>query len=150
MQTGDICSATERILKLHNYPRKKTYFPAALEDLQAHFGFLPEAAAAIAAGYFGRELNIDSELSTLFHSGPDNPDAVRVCTGPLCSRAGSGDLITTLEAASDITVEASHCLGGCDQAPVAVLNGETVSQVSADEIFSRLKAGDRVKSEGEK
>ena len=148
MQPGDICSATERILKLRNYPRKKTYFLAALEDLQAHFGFLPEAAAAMAAGYFGRELNADSELSILFHSGPDNPDAVRICTGPLCSRAGSGDLITTLEAAPDITVETSHCMGACDRPPAAVLNGEIISQVSADEIFSRLKAGDRVESEG--
>lgn len=148
MQTGDICSATERILKLRNYPRKKTYLLAAFEDLQAHFGFLPEAAAAIAAGYFGRELNVDSELSTLFHSGPDNPDAVRICTGPLCSRAGSGDLITALRAVPDIAIEASHCLGACDRAPAAVFNGEIISRASADKIFSRLKAGDRMKSEG--
>jgi NADH:ubiquinone oxidoreductase subunit E len=148
MQTGDICSTTERILKLRNYPRKQSYLLAALEDLQAHFGFLPEASATIAAGYFGQELNFDSELSALFHSNPDNPDAVRICTGPLCSRAGSGDLITTLEAAPNIAIEASHCLGVCNMAPAAVLNGETISRVSADKIFSRLKAGDRVKSEG--
>jgi NADH-quinone oxidoreductase subunit E len=148
MQTGDICSATERILKLRNYPRKKPYLLAALEDLQAHFGFLPEAAAAIVANHFGQEPDFDSELSTLFHSGPDNPDAVRICAGPLCSRAGSGDLITALRAAPDIAIEASHCLGACDRAPAAVFNGETISRASADKIFSRLKAGKRAEQRG--
>jgi NADH:ubiquinone oxidoreductase subunit E len=146
MQSGDICSATERILKLRNYPRKKTYFLAALEDLQAHFGFLPEAAAAIAVDHFGWDLSADSELSALFHPNPDNPHAVKVCTGPLCSRAGSSDLITALEVAADIAIEASHCLGVCNKAPAVVLNGEIISQASADKIFSRLKAGG--KSEG--
>ncbi|MDT8376710.1 MAG: NAD(P)H-dependent oxidoreductase subunit E [Mariprofundaceae bacterium] len=145
MQTGDICSATERILKLRNYPCKPPYLLAALEDLQAHFGFLPEAAAAMAAGYFGRKPDFDSELSALFHTTPDNPHAVRICTGPLCSRAGSSELITALKATPSITIEASHCLGACSQAPVAMINGETTLQASADKILNRLKTGDRVK-----
>jgi len=139
MQTGDICSATERILKLGNYPRKQPYLLAALEDLQAYFGFLPEAAAAIVLDHFGQKLNFDSELSALFHSKPDNPHAVKICAGPLCSRAGSSDLIAALKAAPNIAIEASHCLGACNQAPAAVLNGETISQASVDKIFALLK-----------
>jgi len=147
MQTGDICSATERILKLRNYPCKQPYLLAALEDLQAHFGFLPQAVVAMVESHFGQKLGLDSEFSVLFHSRPDNPHAVKICTGPLCSRAGSGDLITTLEAAPDIAIEASHCLGVCSRAPAAVLNGETISRASADKIFSRLKADRRVEQE---
>jgi NADH:ubiquinone oxidoreductase subunit E len=148
MQTGDICSATERILKLRNYPCKQPYLLAALEDLQAHFGFLPQAAVAIVANHFGQEPDFDSELSALFHSMPDNPHAVKICAGPLCSRAGSDDLITTLEAAPNIAIEASYCLGVCNRAPAAVLNGETISRASADKIFSRLKAGKRAEQRG--
>jgi len=147
MQTGDICSATERILKLRNYPRKQPYLLAALEDLQAYFGFLPEAAAAIVLDHFGQTLNFDSELSALFHANPGNPHAVKICAGPLCSRAGSSDLIAALEAAPNIVIEASHCLGACNQAPAAALNGETVSQASADKIFALLNASRETKTE---
>ena len=149
MQPGDICSATERILKLRNYPCKQPYFLAALEDLQAHFGFLPEAAVAIAATHFGQVPDFDCELSTLFHFRPDNPHAVRICTGPLCSSVGSSALITALEVAPDITIEASHCLGACDRAPAAVLNGEIISRVSVEKILGRLNAGNSSGSEGE-
>ncbi len=147
MQTGDICSATERILKLRNYPRKQPYLLATLEDLQAHFGFLPQAAVAMVANHFGQELDFDSEFSVLFHSRPDNPHAVKICTGPLCSRAGSSNLITTLEAASNIAIEASYCMGVCSRAPAAVVKGETISRASADKIFSRLKADRSVAQE---
>ncbi|MCF7822121.1 MAG: NAD(P)H-dependent oxidoreductase subunit E, partial [Mariprofundaceae bacterium] len=135
-----ICSATERILKLRNYPRKQPYLLAALEDLQAHFGFLPDAAVAIAATRFGRVPDFDCELSTLFHFRPDNPHAARICTGPLCSKAGSSTLITALEATPDVAIEASHCLGICNQAPAAVLNGEVIPRASVEKILSQLNA----------
>jgi len=145
MQTDDICSATERILKLRNYPREQAYLLAMLEDLQAHFGFLPEAATTIVLNYFGQKLNFDSELSLLFHGNPDDPCAVKICTGPLCSKAGSSGLITALKAEPNLAIEASHCLGSCNLAPAALLNGETVSQASADKILNRLRLSEELK-----
>ncbi|MFC1536642.1 NAD(P)H-dependent oxidoreductase subunit E [Pseudomonadota bacterium] len=139
MQTGNICSATERILKLRNYPRKQPYLIAALEDVQTHFGFLPEAAVAIVLDYFGQTLDFDSELSALFHFSSDNPNAIRICAGPLCSKAGSSDLIKAVRTASSIAVMPSYCLGACSQPPAAEFNGETISPASADKILALLK-----------
>ena len=138
MQTGDIRAATERILKLRNYPRKQTYVLAALEDLQAHFGSLPEEAVVIVLQYFDQKFNVDNELSDLFHAHPDNPYAVKVCTGPLCCKAGSVEMISRLEATADITIKKSHCLGSCSQAPVAMVNQETVFNATTDKIVNQL------------
>ena len=141
MQTGNICSATERILKLRNYPRKQPYLLAALEDVQTHFGFLPKAAAATVLDYFGQTLDFDSELSALFHFSSGNSNAVKICAGPLCSKAGSSDLIKALRTASSTAVEPSHCLGACSQPPAAQFNGETISSASVDKISALLKRG---------
>jgi len=145
MQPGNICSATERILKLRNYPRKQLYLLAALEDIQTHFGFLPEAAAVTVFDYFGQTLDFDNELSALFHFSSDNPNAIKICAGPLCSKAGSSNLIKAVRAASSIAVESSHCLGACSQAPAAQFNGETISPASVDKIVALLKLCEEAK-----
>ena len=139
MQPSDIRLATERILKLRNYPRKQAYLLAALEDLQAHFDALPEEAISTVLSYFGLKPELDSELSTLFHGKPSNPHSVRICTGPLCCQAGSRNLITALKASSDIITDESHCLGGCHHPPTARLNGKIISNASVDKIIGQLK-----------
>ncbi len=140
MQTGDIRAATERILKLRNYPRKQTYVLAALEDLQAHFGSLPKEALLATLQYFDQEFDVDNELSTLFHTHPDDSSALKICTGPLCNRAGSIEMIATLEADENIAIEKSHCLGGCSRAPVAVINHETIFSATTDIIRLHLNS----------
>jgi len=143
MQTDDICSATERILKLRNYPRKQPYLLAAAEDLHAHFGFLPKEAIAIIENHFDQSLNLGHELSTLFHTHADASNAIRICAGPFCSKAGSHGITSALKATRGITIEESFCLGGCSQAPVAAINGEIIPKASISKLVNLLNSGNK-------
>src|ERR671935_2890740 len=57
------------------------------------------------------------------------PDAVRVCTGPVCDCMGARDLLATLEEHGPV-VEVP-CLGHCDLAPVAT-RGDTILPFGRD------------------
>ncbi len=130
MHTGETVSATEHILALRKYPRKPSYMLAALEDVYAHFGHIPEAAKTVIREYFAiRRLPKHME-EALFHASPMDRRTVRVCAGPLCIQAGSDKLATELASLPGITVERQYCMGVCHSAPAAKIGIQTVSEAS--------------------
>ncbi len=115
----------------------------ALHAAQRLYGWISEPIAAEIA----RSLNIPLvdvhgviEFYTLFYNGPVGRRIIRVCVDPacglkdadgvlrhLCSHHGIQPGQTTPD--GSVTVEASPCLGLCDQAPAALVNDQAETSI---------------------
>jgi len=138
MYNGDATPATEQILRLRNYPRQPEYLLAALEDVAAHFGEIPEAARNALFDYFGIDGFPDEISATLFHQHIVSAKRVTVCAGPICRREGSDLLADKLSSETDLVVERQHCMGACDQAPCAIANGNSIPSATPASILAAL------------
>ena len=132
------------------YPAIEAYVPLgrsgllpALHAAQRLYGWLPEPVAAEIA----RALNIPLvdvhgviEFYTLFHNEPVGKRIIRVCVDPacglkdadhvlhhLCSHHGIQPGQTTPD--GSLTIEASPCLGLCEQAPAALVNDQAETNI---------------------
>jgi uncharacterized protein YuzB (UPF0349 family) len=79
---------------------------------------------------------------------PKGRHDVYVCTNISCSLLGADDLYEAMLAAAaddpDINVRSFECLGACDIAPMASVNGEYVGPLELDDtgrIVEDLRAG---------
>jgi len=138
MQTHETVSATEHILTLRNYPRKPAYLLAALEDVYARFGHIPEASIPLLRDYFGTSELPGTLLDDLFHSDLDGRPVVKICEGPLCVQAGSNRLAEAVAAAGNIRVERRFCMGTCHSAPAAEIQGQIVAPASLERVREQL------------
>jgi NADH-quinone oxidoreductase subunit F len=118
----------------------------ALHAAQKIYGWLSEDVAAEIA----RSLKIPLsevhgviEFYTLFYNEPVGKRIIRVCTDQACGLKGGDALLghlckhydvepgqTTLD--RTLTIEASPCLGLCDQAPVALVDNDAETNISPD------------------
>jgi NADH:ubiquinone oxidoreductase subunit E len=85
---------------------------------------------------------------------PKGRNDVFVCTNISCSLRGADELYEAMSAAAadeeDITVRSFECLGACDIAPMASVNGEYVGPLEhadIERIFADLRAGKPVLEE---
>jgi NADH:ubiquinone oxidoreductase subunit E len=138
MHASETISATEHILALRKYPRKPAYALAALEDVYAHFGQIPEDSQAVIRAYFSINELPGALRDTLFHEMATNQSTVKVCTGPLCIQKGSDQLAGELLTISGIAVERQHCMGACHLAPNVKVGDELISEASFSKISSQL------------
>jgi NADH-quinone oxidoreductase subunit F len=83
------------------------------------------------------------EFYSLFYNEPVGMRIIRVCTDQACALKGADGLLNHLCQHYDIkpgqttrdlalTIEASPCLGLCEQAPAALVNGDAETNISAD------------------
>jgi hypothetical protein len=79
---------------------------------------------------------------------------VYVCTNISCSLCGADELLEVVQAAAgedpDVTVRAFECLGACDIAPMASVDGVYVGPLSAADVpalLEDLRAGRPVLAE---
>ena len=142
MKTNDINTATEHILTQRNYPRQEAYFVAALEDVFAHFGNIPDAAKALLCDYFRVTNWPQAQVDELFHKASSNVRSVKVCEGPCCKEAGSDQLAEALSEAlavkGDHRVERVHCMGSCQRAPAAMVNEMLIANATVSKIEQQL------------
>lgn len=118
------------ILQRAHYPKDTRYILAAIQDIHRELGFLPEGCETAITEWFGQPLpEALSQMSSLRHS-PKADHVIEQCIGAVCSLKK----ITGLR--SELPFEYTHCLGACDQAPCARVNGKiiTLSQESLDQI----------------
>jgi len=135
MQPSETISATEHILALRDYPRKPAYFFAALEDVFANLGHIPDVSKALIQSYFMLPEWPDHLVEKLFHNtSATQSQTITVCEGPCCREAGSDQLVENLKRKFDIPIERRHCMGNCHQPPAASVNGETISVASPAKI----------------
>ena len=83
------------------------------------------------------------EFYSLFYNEPIGKRIIRVCTDQACALKGGDGLLNHLCQHYDIkpgqttrdqalTIEASPCLGLCEQAPVALVDGDAETNISSD------------------
>jgi NADH-quinone oxidoreductase subunit F len=134
-------------------PAIETYIPMgrsgllpALHAAQKIYGWISEPVAA----QISSSLRVPLadvygviEFYSLFYNEPIGKKIIRVCTDQACALKGADNLMHHLCHHNDIqpgqttpdlalTIEASPCLGLCEQAPAALVDGDAETNISSD------------------
>jgi NADH:ubiquinone oxidoreductase subunit E len=139
---------------MSRYPDARSAAIPALHAAQRVHGWCsPEAIAQVACvmrltpAYLTSVASFYDMLSTV----PKGRHDVFVCTNISCSLRGADELFEAMIAATgddpDITVREFECLGACDIAPMASVDGEYVGPLTAEDceaIVDDLRAGREV------
>ena len=85
----------------------------------------------------------------MLETQPTGRNAIYVCTNISCSLCGADELLERVQAEvgddPDFNVRAFECLGACDIAPMASVNGVYVGPIALDdvpELISQVKGGE--------
>ncbi len=118
----------------------------ALHAAQKIYGWLPQEAAAEVA----RSLHVPLadvhgviEFYSLFYKEPIGKKVIRVCTDQACALKNAKGILDHLchhhgiepgqtTAGQAVTIEASPCLGLCEQAPAALVNEEAETNIDLE------------------
>jgi NADH-quinone oxidoreductase subunit F len=118
----------------------------ALHAAQKIYGWLPEEVAAEVA----RSLHVPLadvhgviEFYSLFYNEPIGKRVIRVCTDQACALKNAHGILNHLchhhgiqpgqtTAGNAVTIEASPCLGLCEQAPAALFNEEAETNINLE------------------
>jgi NADH:ubiquinone oxidoreductase subunit E len=132
------------------YPDRRSAAIPALHAAQAVHGYCsPEAIDQVAAVMQLTPAYLTSVASfyDMFELHPKHANDVFVCTNITCSLLGADELYEAMVAAAageDVDVRSFECLGACDIAPMASVNGEYVGPLTlkdAEAIIDDLRAG---------
>jgi NADH-quinone oxidoreductase subunit F len=144
---------TPLIERLTEYaPQGRTALLPALRAAQDTYGYIPESAAA----EIGKALNVPLadiygviKFYALFYEKPVGKAVVHVCNDPVCSLAGSDNVLKRViqkyvlqpDGDSMLTVERAPCLGLCEHAP-ALLVQDTAGTGDQVKTWKDLVSGD--------
>jgi NADH-quinone oxidoreductase subunit E len=113
--------------------------PAGIEQVAAVMRLTPAYLAAIATFY------------DMFDTEPRGRHRVFVCTNISCSLRGADELLAAIEreaaGVEDLQVRSFECLGACDIAPMASIDGDYVGPLAPGDaagIVAAIRAGDPV------
>ncbi|MFZ1997571.1 MAG: NAD(P)H-dependent oxidoreductase subunit E [Solirubrobacteraceae bacterium] len=135
------------------YPDRRSAAIPSLHAAQAVHGWCsPEAIGQVAAVMRLTPAYLTSVASfyDMFELHPKHTHDVFVCTNISCSILGADEFYDAMAAAADgqdIDVRSFECLGACDIAPMASVNGEYVGPLEladAERIVEDLNAGQPV------
>jgi NADH:ubiquinone oxidoreductase subunit E len=123
------------------YPDSRSAALPALAAAQRYHGWCsPEAIEQAACvmrltpGY----LTAVGTFYDMFEMRPAGKHAIYVCTNISCSLCGADDLHAAIAAAvdgdADFNVRSFECLGACDIAPMASVDGVYIGPISLDEV----------------
>ena len=137
-----------------NYPdRRSAALPALAAGQRVHGWCSPEAVEQVACVLRVTPAYLDS-LATfydMFETEPVGRHSVYVCTNISCSLRGADALYeaarAAAEGAEDVNVRAFECLGACDIAPMASVDGVFVGPLGPEDVpalLEDLRAGREV------
>ncbi len=135
----DLSPLLHRLESYHSQGR--TALLPALHDAQQLYGYIPKPAAEAIA----QALNVPLaevfgviEFYSLFYSQPVGKTVIHICNDPACALAGSETLFKQIrfhqEASpadspqSALTIEMAPCLGLCEHAPAALVQGQPIAR----------------------
>jgi NADH-quinone oxidoreductase subunit E len=129
------------------YPDRRSASIPALHEVQAYHGWCsPEAieqAACVLRLTPGYLISVASFYDMLF-TQPVGRHQVYVCTNISCSLCGADDLMAAFQehVAGDpeFNLRAFECLGACDMAPMASIDGDYVGPIGVDEVPAVVQA----------
>ena len=136
------------------YPdRRSAALPALMAAQQVHGWCSPEAVVQVAAVMRLTPAYLDA-LATfydMFHNEPVGRHDVYVCTNISCSLRGADEIYDAMREAADrvseVNVIGFECLGACDIAPMASVDGTYVGPLTVEDtrtIVDDLAAGREV------
>jgi NADH-quinone oxidoreductase subunit E len=136
------------------YPNFRSAILPALEAAQRVHGWCsPEAIEQVACvmRLTPAELDAVATFYDMLETSPVGRHSVYVCTNISCSLCGADELYDAIrEAAGDdpeFNVRAFECLGACDIAPMASIDGAYVGPLALDEVpqlLDDIRAGREV------
>jgi NADH-quinone oxidoreductase subunit E len=139
------------VAAMSKYPdRRSAAIPALHAAQKVHGWCSPEAIDQVAAVMQLTPAYLTSVATfyDMFWMHPKPKHDVFVCTNISCSLLGADELYEAMVAAasenSDVNVRSFECLGACDIAPMASVNGEYVGPLTTDDagqIVEDLNAG---------
>ena len=134
---------------MKKYPETRSASIPALWAVQRHHGWCsPEAVdqAACVMRVTPAYLDAVATFYDMLETEPKPPHDVYVCTNISCSLLGARDFLAAMQEAADesFNVRAFECLGACDIAPMASVDGVYVGPLEpsdAQVIVHDVKAG---------
>jgi NADH:ubiquinone oxidoreductase subunit E len=129
------------------YPDRRSAVIPALHAAQAQYGWCsPEAMDQVAAvmrltpGY----VESIATFYDMFDTEPLGRHRVWVCQNISCSLAGADDLLEAIEkeaeGVEDLQVRGFECLGACDIAPMASVDGDYIGPLTLDDASEIVNA----------
>ena len=123
------------------YPDRRSASIPALFAVQDRYGWCTpqgiEQAACVMRLTPGYLIAVASFYDML-ETRPVGRNQVYVCTNISCSLCGADELLAAMQEEvgedEDFNVRGFECLGACDLAPMASVNGEYVGPISVDEV----------------
>jgi NADH-quinone oxidoreductase subunit E len=122
------------------YPDRRSAAIPALHAAQALHGWCsPEAIDQVAAVMQVTPAYLSSVATfyDMFWTSPKPPNDVFVCTNISCSLRGADAFFEAMTVAAqstdDVNVQSFECLGACDIAPMASVNGEYVGPLTTED-----------------
>jgi NADH-quinone oxidoreductase subunit E len=127
------------------YPDSRSATLPALEAAQRVHGWCsPEAIEEVAdvMGVTPASLEAVATFYDMLETKPVGRHAIYVCTNISCSLRGADELIGAIQAAAgedqELNVRPFECLGACDIAPMASVDGVYVGPLSVDDVPALL------------
>ena len=113
--------------------------PEAIEQVACVMRITPGEAAAVATFY------------DMFETTPKGRETIYVCTNISCSLRGGDRILEQMKAAADgdadFNIRGFECLGACDMAPMASVNGEYVGPLEDSDcatVIAQVRAGEEI------
>ena len=141
---------------MSKYPDTRSAIMPALHLAQDEVGWLPDEAVQDVADLLGlttTEVNSVATFYTLFARQKPGEHTIYFCTDLPCALRGAEEMMEHIEhklgcqagettADGKITLRDAECLGGCNHAPVMLIDGKEQAQdltnEKIDEILERL------------
>lgn len=129
------------------FPKGDTALIAALHEVQNEYGYLhPDGIKAIGEilGYSEDQIMSVASFYHMFHKEKPGKYHIHLCTNLSCMEAGAYRILKALreklgEGNENFTYEEVECIGLCDYAPAALINGTPVKNLSTEKIEEVLK-----------
>jgi NADH-quinone oxidoreductase subunit E len=126
---------------MSKYPDRRSAAIPALHEVQHDYGWCTpegiEQAACVMRLTPGYLIAVATFYDMLF-THPVGRHHVWVCTNISCSLCGADELYAALREEvgddADFNLRAFECLGACDMAPMASIDGQYVGPISLDEV----------------
>lgn len=138
---------------VEKYGRERGSLIAALEEIQAAYGYLPDQALRIVANGTGRSLVDVYGVATFYRSfslQPRGKRLITVCLGTACHVRGGQQIVEEFQrqlrisagettADREFTLETVNCLGACALGPIVVVDGVYFPNVDTPQVKQILK-----------
>jgi len=138
--------------EIAKYPERRSALIPALHHAQEHHGWCsPEAIEQVACvmRLTPGEVAAVVTFYDMFESKPVGKNTIYVCTNISCSLNGGDRILAAMRDAAgddqDFNIRGFECLGACDMAPMASINGEYVGPLTDEDcsqVIAQLTAGE--------